>query len=267
MCKKEEYRFISLEDADLTIITLTYNSSKYIRNCIQSIIHSCLHLNRDFQVSHLVIDGQSKDNTTDIIQNISPSSLIIYREPSGIYEALNYAISLVKSTYLMYVHSDDEIDEYFLLKMTQKIKTLPANNQYILYGTVDFINENSSILFSRKPPVFISFIQEEVSIIFHPNAIYSTVLEKSYPYNLDAGLIADKEHITLIADSANLIRVKTAKYRFRMSEESSTINQLRTNNKKKYILSLARLYIQLFETNLIQRLFLKINGKSYWQGK
>lgn len=256
------YNFCSLENADITIITLTYNSSKYIKQCMNSILESCHHID-DFRVAHLVVDGLSSDNTIEIINNISPTSLIVSREPAGIYEAINYAVSLVQSPYLMYVHSDDEIDKLFLLKMSKVIKRIHKNKEYLLYGTVDFIDNNSHILFSRKPPLFISLVQEEVSIVFHPNAIYSTTLEKLHSYNLNLGLIADKEHITQIAATANLIRVKTAKYRFRMSENSSTMNE--TKSKKKYTLSLARLYILFFETNLIYRLFLKMNGKSYWQ--
>jgi glycosyltransferase involved in cell wall biosynthesis len=268
MNKTKEYRFVPLEEADLTIITLTYDSSKYIGNCIQSIIHACHHLNNSFQVSHLVVDGKSKDNTIDIIQSISPSSLIIFREPAGIYEALNYAVSLVKSTYLMYVHSDDEVDEYFLSNMSQRIRKLNHNQCYILYGTVDFINENSDILFSRQPPFFILAVQQKASIIFHPNAIYSTLLEKLHPYNLDKGLSSDREHIATIAPQAKLIRVCSAKYRFRMSVSSSTIKELNVpNNNKNLCVVLAKFYVLLFETNLIQRLLMKLNGKSYWKDR
>ncbi|MFM6253065.1 MAG: hypothetical protein ACKPEQ_28625, partial [Dolichospermum sp.] len=130
---------------------------------------------------------------------------------------MNYAVSLVQSPYLMYAHSDDEIDEFFLVKMFEIILKLSHNQNHILYGTVDFINENSDILFSRKPPFFIPAIQKEVPIIFHPNAIYSTALEKTYPFNLNSGLFADNEHISEIASKTKVMRVTDAKDRFRMS--------------------------------------------------
>jgi glycosyltransferase involved in cell wall biosynthesis len=259
------FNFLNLENADITIITLTYNSSKYIKKCIDSIITSCNHLN-SVRVSHLVIDGFSQDATTDIIKEISPSSLVFCKQPEGIYDALNYAVSLVKSPYVMYVHSDDEIDENFLVEMFQLISKLKGKQNYILYGTVDFINENSEILFSRKPPFFISAVQKQVPIIFHPNAIYSTALEKTYPYSLDNGLVADQEHITEIASKTNLIRVPSARYRFRMSRASSTMRKLNESiNKKNHALSLPSIYIRLFETKLIERFIMKLNNKSYWR--
>lgn len=260
-----KFNFVDLEKSELTIVTLTYNSSEYIHKCIHSIIRSGNRLNSD-RVSHLVVDGVSQDNTVEIIKDISPSSLVLCREPAGIYEALNYAATLVKSRYLMYVHSDDEIDEFFLVEMFNIISELDCNSNYILYGTVDFINEKSEILFSRKPPFFISFFQKDVPIIFHPNAIYFTALEQAYPYKINSGLTADQEHITEIASKAKLIRVPSAKYRFRMSNASSTMRKLQfCDNKKQFNLSLSRIYIHLFETQLTQRFLMKLNHSSYWR--
>ena len=260
----KEFSFVPLEISDLTIITLTYNSSEYIKRCIDSIMLASARMS-DIKISHLVIDGFSKDSTIEIIKEVSPSSLILCREPAGVYEALNYAVSLVESPYLMYVHSDDEIDEFFLVKMFQMILKLNQYQNHVLYGTVDFINESSDILFSRKPPFFIPVIQKEVPIIFHPNAIYPTTLEKTYPYNLNSGLVADKEHISEIANKTKFIRVPDAKYRFRMSRASSTMRNLQSSgNKKISILSLPRIYIRLFETRLLERFIMKLKNQSYW---
>jgi glycosyltransferase involved in cell wall biosynthesis len=264
-----KYNFAPLEKADLTIITLTYNSSKYIKQCVRSIIQACHHLDKDFQIAHLVIDGKSQDNTISTIQNISPTSLIIYRYPSGIYEAINYAVSMVKSDYLMYVHSDDEIDQYFIFNMYLKIDKLnQISDKYIFYGTIDFIDSISNVLFSRKPPFFIPFVQKETPIIFHPNAIYPTALEKLYPYNLSSGLTADHEHISVIASKTKLIRVPSAKYRFRLSSASSSVKEINySENKRNSISLLSRVYIHLFEDRLISRLLMKLNGKTFWKIK
>ncbi|MDH6059467.1 glycosyltransferase [Chrysosporum bergii ANA360D] len=261
----KNFNFCNLENADITIITLTYNSCQYITKCLESIINSCHHLHR-FKVSHLVIDGFSQDATKDIIEEVSPSTLVFCKQPAGIYDALNYAVSLVKSPYVMYVHSDDEIDEYFLTEMFQVMEQLKDNQSYLLYGTVDFINEDSQILFSRKPPFFISAFQKEVPLIFHPNAIYSTAVEKSHPYSLNSGLDADQKHIIEIASKTILVRVPSARYRFRMSRASSTMIKLsESTNQQNYALSLPRIYIRLFENKLIERLIMKLNNKSYWR--
>ncbi len=261
----KEFSFFDLKESDLTIITLTYNSSEYIRRCIDSIKLSCCRVS-SVKISHLVVDGFSKDSTIEIVQKVSPSTLVLSRKPSGIYEALNYAVSLVKSPYVMYIHSDDEIDEYFFVTMFQVILKLNHHENHTLYGTVDFINEKSDILFSRKPPFFIPAVQKEVPIIFHPNAIYSTALEKTYPFNLNSGLVADQEHISEIASKTKFIRVPDAKYRFRMSTASSTMRNFQSSEKKKIsIFSLPRIYIRLFETKLLERFIMKLKNQSYWR--
>ena len=67
----KEFSFVALEKSDLTIITLTYNSSEYIRRCINSIMLASAHISK-IEISHLVVDGFSKDSTIEIIKEVSP---------------------------------------------------------------------------------------------------------------------------------------------------------------------------------------------------
>lgn len=254
----------SLNSAIITIITPTYNSSKFLGKCITS-LHGASMRVPDVNLAHLVVDGYSTDTTLDIIQKISPLSIIVQRKPIGIYDALNYGVSLVQSPYVMYLHSDDEIDEYFFVEMMQAIKSSckgKAISRNIFYGTVDFIDPNSQYLYSRKPPYYIHFFQKYTSMIFHPNAVYSTMLEKHCPYDMCNNLSADQSHITQIAKMAKLIRVPRSKYRFRLSLESSSVKQNLNRNEvyhEQIVWKLlANAYIKLFENHLFKRLALKI---------
>ena len=262
--------FSPTEDSFLTIVTATYNSSKYIVKCIKSLQIACSNVS-NFQMSHIVIDGCSTDGTSDLIKINSPSSQIFFREKKGIYDALNYGISLVKSPYVMYLHSDDEIDVNFIKEMLFIINNNILAEEVICYGTVDFINNISKILFSRKPPFYMNIIQKYINIIFHPNAIYSTSLEKRYPYNLNIGINADHEHILEIAKQAKIIRVPKARYRFRISNESSTAKAIKiktTFKLDKLPISVLKRYLNFFETKLLQRSWLKLMSKySYWNLK
>ncbi|OKH52135.1 hypothetical protein NIES2101_15995 [Calothrix sp. HK-06] len=265
------YKFSSKENAFLTIITLTYNASKYISKCLQSLQLACEELSPNLLISHIIIDGNSHDNTIERIEEESPYSQIFIREAKGIYDALNYGISLTQSPYVMYLHSDDEIDTLFLELMLNKIRNESANESMICYGSVQFIDANSKILFTRNPPLYISFIQNYVNLIFHPNAIYSTCLEKDYPYATNKGLAADHHHITTIAKVSKVIRLPAAKYKFRLSDSSSTLSaikkksndKLQTNNGMVLIL---KRYLNLFENQLLSRIKLKLfYHKSYWK--
>ena len=108
----------------LTIITLTKDSSKYISKSMISLKNAISNCDSE-KVSHLVIDGNSKDNTVEIITNILPQSLIIKIDPKGIYNAINYAlVNHVNSNYVTYLHSDDMYDEKYL-------KYMIINNNYL----------------------------------------------------------------------------------------------------------------------------------------
>jgi glycosyltransferase len=265
------FQFTTIDNAFLTIITPTYNSSKYILKCLTTLQTACSNISSIFQIAHIVVDGNSSDNTVAIIKQNSPSSLIFFREPNGIYDALNYGVTLVKSSYVMYLHSDDELEDYFLDNMLKQIQHLSPDTPKICYGTVEFIDENSQVIFTRKPPIYISFIQKYVNLIFHPNSIYSTGLEKNYPYEINKGLTADHNHITSIAKVSQVIRIASAKYRFRLSTSSSTLVAIHNRNSSKLkvnnlIASFLKRYLNLFEDELILRTVLKfLYQKSYWK--
>ena len=52
----------------ITIIIPTYNEEKFIQKCLQS-VQSFL-LPKDIKIEIFVIDGGSKDNTTEIVLNM-----------------------------------------------------------------------------------------------------------------------------------------------------------------------------------------------------
>lgn len=265
-----EFQFYPIEKSFLTIITATYNSSKYISICLETLKNCCKSVTTKQRISHIVVDGNSTDNTVELIKEISPHSTVVYRSPCGIYDALNYGISLVRSPYVMYLHSDDELEERFLEEMFLAIyKTSKVEGNFIFYSSVDFISPHSNLLFSRKPPVYIPMAQKYVSVIYHPNAIYSTILEKTCPYPVDKGLNADQLHLAEIAKGAKLIRVPKARYKFRFSNESRSLthrltDQKRNHDFRKIFVNLFQLYIYYFDSDFLIKFWLKITGKSYF---
>ena len=48
----------------VSIITVTYNSADTLQSCIDSVANQSYK-----NIEHIVIDGNSKDNTLEIIQN------------------------------------------------------------------------------------------------------------------------------------------------------------------------------------------------------
>ena len=252
----------SINDPLLTVITLTKDSSKHIKESMISLKESLSYCENK-KITHLVIDGNSKDNTTDIIQNILPSSLVIKIAPHGIYNAINHAIkNYVTSQYVTYLHSDDVYDKNYLKYMLKELES--GNKKNLLYvSTILFINEESKFLYKRYPPIFLNIIQKYNNLIFHPNVIYPTSIEKEFPYREDIGRASDYDHISKIMIKMKQKRVKKALYMFRISKLSTTFIEGRNSTKQHNVFS--RIYIHLFETKILKRFIMKLSNKSYWR--
>lgn len=245
----------------LTIITLTKNSEDYVQNCLNSLNNALLKVDSR-EVTHLIVDGNSDDQTLEIIKKSNSNSTIFNNPPKGLYNSLNFALTKVTTPYVTYLHSDDELDENYLFYMLKSIKNKKSKTNTVFVGSVEFINSESKSLYVRKPPFYFKSIQKKNNLIFHPNACYPTVLEQEYPYiERKYGRHSDSFHILEIMEFASHARVKKAKYKFRISKNSITYSK-GINSKQKTFLS--RIYIHFFETNILQRFIMKIYGKSYW---
>jgi glycosyltransferase involved in cell wall biosynthesis len=97
-------------DINLSIITATYNSEKTLEFTLESI------LNQTFQkpFEYIIVDGNSKDNTLEIIkgyESLFEERNIVFKwisEPdTGIYNAWNKGLKLSEGNYISFIGSDD----------------------------------------------------------------------------------------------------------------------------------------------------------------
>lgn len=88
----------------VSIITVVYNNTKYIRNAIQST------LSQDYgNIEYVVIDGNSTDGTVEIIKEYQDEISLFISEPDkGIYDALNKGIIHASGDVIAILHSDDQ---------------------------------------------------------------------------------------------------------------------------------------------------------------
>ncbi|NCD01159.1 glycosyltransferase [bacterium] len=86
----------------ITIITCTYNSSLYLRECLESVKNQSY---RNFE--HIFIDGESSDDTIEIINEFYKSPNIYSEKDKGVYDAFNKGLKLAKGDVIGFLHSDD----------------------------------------------------------------------------------------------------------------------------------------------------------------
>lgn len=132
----------------LTVVTVCYNSSKTISRCIESV----LRLN-NIEHEYLIVDGESKDNTLEIIAKYRTSFeekniplRVISEKDTGIYNAMNKAIDLANGDWIIYLNSDDYFyDRDSVAKILDGIK----DNVDVLYG--DVMVATSDRIIMQKP--------------------------------------------------------------------------------------------------------------------
>lgn len=90
----------------ISIITVSYNSSKTIRDTIESILIQSYK-----NIEYIIVDGLSKDDTVSIIKEYEPklnSKLRwISEKDNGLYDAMNKGIRMATGDIVGIINSDD----------------------------------------------------------------------------------------------------------------------------------------------------------------
>ncbi|RUO26258.1 glycosyl transferase [Aliidiomarina minuta] len=87
----------------ISIVTVCYNSEATIRDTIESV------LAQDYpNIEYIVVDGESKDRTMDIVREYEDRIAVVVSEPdAGIYDAMNKGIRLATGDVFGILNSDD----------------------------------------------------------------------------------------------------------------------------------------------------------------
>lgn len=108
----------------LSIITTTKND--YLR--LKKTIDSLKSIYRSSLIEHIIIDGNSKDDTKSYVKKYQKKySNIIFKseDDRGIYDGMNKGIALSSGSYLLFLNSGDE----FSIKPNLILKTLKSCNK------------------------------------------------------------------------------------------------------------------------------------------
>ena len=120
-----------------SIIVPIYNVEKYLENCLKSIQNQTF---KDFEV--LMIDDGTKDNSPKIMNEFEKDERFkgFHKENGGLSDARNYGVERSNGEYLVFVDSDDEIEEDLLFNLNKEIEK--NHPEVIKYGIKVIGKEN-----------------------------------------------------------------------------------------------------------------------------
>jgi glycosyltransferase involved in cell wall biosynthesis len=120
-----------------TIITVVFNSLPLLKGTVESVKQ------QSFQhYEHLIIDGASKDDTPQYLQQISQQNgskiRFISEKDKGLYDAMNKSFALATGDFLLFLNAGDHLFESDTLqKLAQQIT--PQTD--IIYGEVMLVDD------------------------------------------------------------------------------------------------------------------------------
>jgi glycosyltransferase involved in cell wall biosynthesis len=135
---------------EISIIIATYNASKTISSCLNSIIAQ-----KEQSTELIIIDGLSSDSTQEIIQTYGNDiDVFISENDFGVYDAWNKGISVSKGNWIMFVGADDILLPNSIKEILQFIAT---NN----VSETDYISAKN--IYTDENGKFLKIIGEEYS--------------------------------------------------------------------------------------------------------
>lgn len=176
----------------ISIITPTRNCATYIRTCIESLLEQNYE-----NFEHIVVDGQSTDNTVEILKEY-PHLKWISEPDHGEAEALNKALKMVTGEIICWLNADDWCANGTFERVVQELN--PQQDRYIIYGNTNMVDENGKLLWVKRsaPNMTLGFLVRWWRCPAHPHqpSIFFSrkVIEEVGPFNPELNYSIDLEY-------------------------------------------------------------------------
>ena len=87
----------------ISVVTVCYNSATTIGDTLRSVREQTYK-----NIEHIIIDGESKDNTLEIVAALGPHvATLVSERDSGIFDAMNKGLALATGEIIGFLNSDD----------------------------------------------------------------------------------------------------------------------------------------------------------------
>lgn len=156
---------------NVSIITPSFNSAKTIKDTLESVKNQTYS-----HIEHIIIDGNSTDNTLDIIKNYPHIVKCISETDQGIYDAMNKGISIATGEIIAILNSDDFYNTQQTIEKV--VNTFKSKLPLSVYGDLNYVErfntdkvvrkwksgniKQSKFIFGWMPPHPALFIKKEV---------------------------------------------------------------------------------------------------------
>ncbi|MBM6759073.1 glycosyltransferase family 2 protein [Bacteroides mediterraneensis] len=165
----------------ISVITVCYNTVSTIEKTILSVINQSYK-----DLEYIIIDGNSKDGTVDIIKKYSENITHWISEPDkGIYDAMNKGIAIATGDYICFMNAGDTFHSNSTIM--DVVQCINKNNPDIIYGDTNFIYEWGQKI--QKPEPLINLNNQMV--FCHLSSLVKSQLIKQQLFDTKFKISAD----------------------------------------------------------------------------
>ena len=216
----------------ISIITVSFNSAKTIKETIESI------LIQDYNnIEYIIIDGGSSDETIDIVKSYSEKiSYFISEKDNGIYDAMNKGIKAATGDIVGILNSDDFYPNSFVL--SNVAKSFKKYNCDAVYGDLVYVKAKDATQIKRywQAGNYNTSKIKNGWMLPHPTFFVKKVMYDRYGlYNTDLKSAADYEMILKLLYKENIsvqyIPMILVKMRMGGASNSTFLNRIRANKE------------------------------------
>ncbi len=229
--KKNIEHLINKSTPLVSVITVCFNSEKYLEQTIQSVIQQTYK-----NVEYIIIDGGSTDNTINIIKKYEAYISKWISEPDkNMYDAINKGMDMLTGDYWAVLNSDDNYFVDTIATVVNYFKTHPRME--VFTGAEKIIDENDKYLYTRYPPKFNvnSMIRLRTNgIISHPATFISKkVINTVGEFNIAYEVIADYDFLIRVGLHYPIGHSRKPLLNFRQHSGQLTVDSSKNLAKEK----------------------------------
>ena len=220
----------------VSVIMPIYNSGKYLKNGLESIINQTY---RNFEVI-IVDDSPEDDGSLAIIRSFNDKRIkyVKPKERLGLVKSMNYAIKLSNGEFCARMDADDISH---IKRFEIQVKYLQENEDVGVVGSNCYIiNKQNKIIGAYEYPSDDNDIKLKMlfnSPIVHPSVMIRKKILSENLYNEDCFCCEDYELWSRLIYKTKFHNIKDKLIKYRIIKESAMHSQLNKlkNNEKYYI--------------------------------
>ena len=124
----------------ISIVTPVYNDPR-IKYCLES-VHS---QTGDFELEHIVVDGDSNDETVAVLKEYQEEIDVLIREPDdGVYDAMNRGIERATGEIVGILNSDDRYQDTSVLN--EVYRRMVDTDADACYGDLVYVDDDDTVV-------------------------------------------------------------------------------------------------------------------------